>query len=615
MQQNVPVTPTAQKTVASGGPSAAGAAVTLGHLLLIAVAVLGWLVAIDVRTDLATGWVDSAIYHALFLDVWAIQDRFGDIYWLSRWPQVLMGKALFALFEPAVASFALTFTLSWIYGAALYALLRQMVSPLAALGGAVLGCCGLYVSQTVSAGYPSVLSSALLLLGAALVLLGNRRNALWLIVLGGFSYGLAAMCHSFAALVGFFLHVGLLAMRFRDHPLGRLVRNEVTVIVAAALMLPVSVAVFYWMGSSEEVFRTLNATTQQAFEGQGSAFRKGPLLMLQDAGAYVLMAGGVVAVLVSWALAGLRWTAIPRAHRMAHVAFLLMLGGGLAFDFGANGVTLQYGFYQVFQIGGAVMQLAVLLDRAAESPRRALIGVPGAIVLTLAGVLIVLFVLDMGYPTATVFGLVVGASALGCIVMIALSLAPGLRPLALFAMPVFVALIASGGSFSRYSLMAHGQGVEGAPGIETVAWAMNMADAHAGREAPLFVAYDRGTIALEQTYPISNDRWYFTFRNQSYFFSIFDTIAGASLWGRGLVATTMDDFTATELRHVLANQGVAVVMVMWQQGADPTNEVRRLIEAEELFTLEAMRGVYRRPGAIPFNYAIVDVILHDPAVN
>ena len=131
---------------------------TLGHLLLIAVAVLGWLVAVDVRTDLAKGCVDSAIYHALFLDVWAIQDRFGDIYWLSRWPQVLMGKALFALFEPAVASFALTFTLSWFYGAALYALLRQMVSPLAALGGAVLGCCGLYVSQTVSAGYRSVVS-------------------------------------------------------------------------------------------------------------------------------------------------------------------------------------------------------------------------------------------------------------------------------------------------------------------------------------------------------------------------------------------------------------------------------------------------------------------------
>ncbi len=641
MQNIAPATPTAKTTGTAVAPATAGAAVTLAHLVLIGLALLGWFLVIDLRTDLATGWVDSAIYHALFLDVWAIQDRFGDVYWLSRWPWILTGKAMFLLFEPAVASFALTFFASWFYGAGLYALLRQMVTPLAALAGAVLGCCGLYVTQTASAGYPSVMSVAFLMLGAALVVRGNRRNALWLIVLGGFAYGLAAMAHSFAALVGFCLHVSLLAMRLREQPLGRMVRNEITVLLAAALMLPVSIAVFYWMGSSEEVFRTLNATSQQAFQGQGAAFRKGPRLMLQDAGAYVLLVGGFIAVLVSWGLAGLRWSAIPPGHRLAHVAFLVMLGGGLAFDFGANGVTLQYGFYQIFQIGGAVVQLAVLLDRVAATHRSRLAGMAAALVLTVVGVLIVLFVLDMGYATATVFGVVVAAAALGCLVMLVLSLVPRLRPFALFLVPVFVALIASGGSFSRYSLMAHGQGVEGAPGIETVAWAMDMAKAHAGPEAPLFVAYDRGTIAFDQTYPISNDRWYFTFRNQSYFFTIFDTIAGASLWGRGLVATTMDDFTVAELDIVLANQGKAAVMVMWQGGdeildenvwaeiSDPNLvralgsnpnfrrtsplEVRsRLIDHGLLVGLRT-NGQFVRPGAVPFYYVVFDVVLPDPS--
>jgi hypothetical protein len=120
-----------------------GALVTVGHLLLIAVAILVYLFAIDLRTDLATGWVDSAIYHALFLDTWAIQDRFGDVYWLSRWPWVVTGKAFFAMFPPAMASFMMTWVVSWGFGAAFYALARQFVQPGAAVAVAIIAGCNL----------------------------------------------------------------------------------------------------------------------------------------------------------------------------------------------------------------------------------------------------------------------------------------------------------------------------------------------------------------------------------------------------------------------------------------------------------------------------------------
>lgn len=108
---------------------AVGTVVTAVHLLALLVALVAFFLLVDIRTDLATGWVDSAIYHALFLDVDAIQERYGDIYWLSRWPWILSGSAAFALLAPVAASLTLTLATSWVFAVACYGLMRQFVSP------------------------------------------------------------------------------------------------------------------------------------------------------------------------------------------------------------------------------------------------------------------------------------------------------------------------------------------------------------------------------------------------------------------------------------------------------------------------------------------------------
>ena len=59
------------------------------NILIMGACVAIYMLAVKVRTDLATGWVDSAIYHALFLDLQAMQQRFGDVYFLARWPWII----------------------------------------------------------------------------------------------------------------------------------------------------------------------------------------------------------------------------------------------------------------------------------------------------------------------------------------------------------------------------------------------------------------------------------------------------------------------------------------------------------------------------------------------
>jgi hypothetical protein len=234
----------------------------------------------------------------------------------------------------------------------------------------------------------------------------------------------------------------------------------------------------------------------------------------------------------------------------------------------------------------------------------------GVAVLAIAGTMALLSVLDQGVPTARVFAGLVVLGVVASLVVVGVAAARGPRRVVRVAVPVFVILIGSMSGMSRYSLMAHGQGDGGAPSIQAVQWAMGMAERHAGDEAPLFVAYDRDSLALGATYPISNDRWYFIFRNQEYTFSIFDSLAGASLWGRGLVATTGDDYTLGELERVIGFQGKAAIMVMWQ-GEDITPDLRKHLEEHWLVGVAAA-GEYR-DGPILFSYAILDVVLPEPA--
>lgn len=57
---------------------------SLAHILIILVAVAAFMAAIQIRTDLAAGWVDSSIYYSLFLNKAEQIQRFGAIYFAGR---------------------------------------------------------------------------------------------------------------------------------------------------------------------------------------------------------------------------------------------------------------------------------------------------------------------------------------------------------------------------------------------------------------------------------------------------------------------------------------------------------------------------------------------------
>src|SRR5690606_8521451 len=123
--------------------------------------------------------------------------------------------------------------------------------------------------------------------------------------------------------------------------------------------------------------------------GQGAYFRKTGEQLLQESGALVLYGAAAVAIIGSLQRSGWRLTQIPRRHLMAHSLFIVPMAVNTLFDYWFSGTTLQYGFYQVFLFGGAMLQLAVLMDGKSRTDLRGrtlLIVIP---VLVIAGLVAV----------------------------------------------------------------------------------------------------------------------------------------------------------------------------------------------------------------------------------
>ncbi|MCP8713282.1 hypothetical protein, partial [Streptomyces sp. AC04842] len=97
---------------------------SLVHILVILATVAAFMAAIQIRTDLATGWVDSAIYHSLFLDKAEQIERFGAIYFAGRWPWVLFGSVVFNAFPPALASAVFAYCVLSLIALSTYAFAR-----------------------------------------------------------------------------------------------------------------------------------------------------------------------------------------------------------------------------------------------------------------------------------------------------------------------------------------------------------------------------------------------------------------------------------------------------------------------------------------------------------
>lgn len=140
-------------------------------------------------------------------------------------------------------------------------------------------------------------------------------------------------------------------------------------VVGGLVMLPISLAVFrVYYSLSSEVLSTMWATTKYSvLSGQGNWFSKSFDAFLLDGGAYIYFAAAILAVVVSLARSGWRWSRIEREYRLVHLLYLAPLIWLLLWDLVFRAVVMQYAFYQVFIYGVAALQLGLLVAQAGSA--------------------------------------------------------------------------------------------------------------------------------------------------------------------------------------------------------------------------------------------------------
>lgn len=577
---------------------------SLAHILIILVAVAAFMAAIQVRTDLAAGWVDSSIYYSLFLNKAEQIQRFGAIYFAGRWPWILFGATVFEIFPPAVASAVFTYCILSLIALSTYAFARCFMAPAAAALAGILAACNLQVAQTTVAGYPSVAAAALFFLAGALSIQSWRRDAVALPFVAGLLYGLAVMTHPFVAVAGAPIYLVMLLMHWRTQRLGRLVIGQVAMVVGGLVMLPISLAVFrVYYSLSSEVLSTMWATTKYSvLSGQGNWFSKSFDAFLLDGGAYIYFAAAILAVVVSLARSGWRWSRIEREYRLVHLLYLAPLIWLLLWDLVFRAVVMQYAFYQVFIYGVAALQLGLLVAQAGLFERRPLLMLVASVSAYLALQAAALVGLDLGLSMLVLLSMAAAllvVAGLGQMVTKRMAIKACLS-----ATLVLVAGTAAG--LTRYGLSVHAPDVSGAPAIEVAKWAMQIARRYTGPTQPMLFAYNRGDYVLGPEYPVRNDRWDFIFDGRRSFFNIFDTIAGVYLWDRSMLLTDVSQkLDPTVPNKMLGLFKKTAVVILWTD-VDRRHEILEKLSAAGFRTTEAATGAFHS-GPFDFSWAVFDL--------
>ncbi len=570
---------------------------SLVHILVILATVAAFMAAIQIRTDLATGWVDSAIYHSLFLDKAEQIERFGAIYFAGRWPWVLFGSVVFNAFPPALASAVFAYCVLSLIALSTYACARCFMAPAAAALAGILAACNLQVAQTVVAAYPSMAAVALFFLGAVISVVSWRRDSWALSFVAGLIYGVAVMTHPFIAVAGAPIYVVLLLVHRQVQTRRRLVMGLAAMIAGGLALLPISLLVFRGYALSGEVLTTMWATTKYSVvSGQGSWFSKTLDGFLLDGGAYLYFFAAVLAVVVGLARRGWRWSSIDADHRVVHLLYLAPLVWLVVWDWLVRGVVMQYAFYQVFLYGVAALQLGLLAMQAGLFEKRPVVSLIALVLIYLALQAAVLAGLDRGVGMLIVLSItavVLLGTGLGQMVTKRRGIVAGLS-----ATLVLVAGVGAG--LTRYGLSVHAPDVSGAPAIETAKWAMKIAREYTGPTQPMLFAYNRDDYVLGPEYPVRNDRWDFIFDGRRSFFNVFDTVAGVYLWDRSMLVTDFSQKIDPDFpNRMLSLFKTVSMLVMW------TNVDRRQ-EVSEKLSVAGFRATETATGAFhsgPFDYS------------
>ncbi|MBQ2646371.1 MAG: hypothetical protein IJF82_03265 [Achromobacter sp.] len=577
---------------------------SLAHILIILVTVAAFMAAIQIRTDLAAGWVDSSIYYSLFLNKAEQIQRFGAIYFAGRWPWILFGATVFEVFPSAVASAVFTYCILSLVALSTYAFARCFMAPTAAALAGILAACNLQVAQTTAAGYPSVAAAALFFLAGVLSVRSWRRDAVALPFVAGLLYGLAVMTHPFVAVAGAPIYLVMFLMHWRMQRTGRLVMGQMAMVAGGLLVLPVSLVVFrVYYSLSSEVLSTMWATTKYSvLSGQGSWFSKSFDAFLLDGGAYLYFSAAILVTVVGLARSGWRWSRIERDHRLVYWLYLAPLVWLLLWDWAFRAVVMQYAFYQVFIYGVAALQLGLLAAQTGLFDRRPLSTLVALIVVYLAVLAAILAGLDLGLSMSVLLSAVAAVLAVACLGQMVTKRMPVRTGLS--ATLVLVAGLAAG--LTRYGLSVHAPDVPGAPGIEAAKWAMQIARRYTGPTQPMLYAYNRGDYVLGPEYPVRNDRWDFIFDGRRSFFNIFDTIAGVYLWDRSMLLTDMSQkLDPTVPNKMLGLFKKTAVVIMWTK-VDRRHETLEKLSAAGFRATEAATGVFRS-GPFDFSWAVFDL--------
>lgn len=571
--------------------------VGLIYVLVILVAVAAFMLAVQIRTDLATGWVDSAIYHSLFLSKAEQIERFGSIYFAGRWPWILFGSAVFNAFSPALASAVFAYCVLSLIALSTYAFARCFMPPAAGALVGIIAACNLQAAQTVVAAYPSMAAVALFFLGAVVSVVSWRRDIWTLSFMAGVIYGIAVMTHPFIVVVGAPIYGVLWLLHRQRQSRKRLVFGFGATIVGGLAVLPISLLVFRGYALSGEVLTSMWATTKYSVvSGQGNWFNKTLDSFLLDGGAYLYFFAAILAVVIGLARHGWRWSNIERDHRAVYMLYLMPLFWLTVWDWLVRGVAMQYAFYQVFLYGVAALPLGVLATQAGLFEKRPLGSLAALVSIYMALLAAVLAGLDREAGMLPMLSIMAMALLItGAVQMVTKRM--GISA-CLSAILILVAGVVAG--LTRYGLSVHAPDVSGAPAIEVVKWATTIARENSPPTQPLLYAYNRDDYILGPEYPVRNDRWDFTFNGHRSFFNIFDTVAGVYLWDRSMLATDLSrEIKPAVVNRILDQFKSASLLVMWTT-VDRRQEISEKLLAAGFRAKESVAGVFLSE---QFNYS------------
>lgn len=539
---------------------------------------------LDVREGAAIGWVDSAIYHSLFLEKESVIQRSGATYFASRWPWILLGTAVFNFFPAQYASSIFTILILSFISICTYFLARRFFSTSIALALAAISSCNMQVAATVSAAYPSAFASGFLLLGAATALHAYRTDSATAMFGAGLLYGLGVVTQPFSIVVGVTLHLCIVITYLPSIRWPRDVRFFGSLVAGGLAVLPLSYLAFLSYALSPEVVNHIIATARRSLTGgQGLAFHKPFPFIFGETGSYLFFLCGVLSTLYSLKSVNWRWYSLSQNTRLLHTMFLALLLVFIVWDIWFSAVTLQYSFYNVFLYGVTALQLGVFLYGLGDIYTKSKV----ASVLLAASVIVVLLLvvwavnmLSSGVLPVTF--ILAGVIMLSFVATVFGNKPPkyGQRKVRSRITPVVILFVscAIASSITRYGLSARDPSGVGNEGTAVINWALNLTSEYATQTTqPLLFAYNRGDYELGPEYPLRNDRWEFFYSGNRYFFNVFDTVAAVSGWGDGMITTDFIQFDFSRAIHYLTYAPAVSLLVL----SNESNIRRRVGEVRE----------------------------------